>query len=152
MGAVNYSTSNYITLGVKPYDVEGYDNDYVQELYESDRTNIECELDRHSFYYYDITIVPGYYEGFTLNITNNYIVYDNWEDRQAADKEVTEIKKLLIECAGLGLVECSPGWCTGYSGYKGTIKAIGAAIKEMRKEIKNIPTYNQYLKGVCYNG
>ena len=55
-----------------------------------------------------------------------------------------EIKQFLIDCAGLGLVQCSPGWCTGYNDYNGTIKAIKAAIKEMRDELRTIPTWAQY--------
>lgn len=47
-----------------------------------------------------------------------------------------------------GLVQCSPGWCTGYNDYKGTIVAIKAAIKEMREEVKTIPTWAQYERAV----
>lgn len=42
------------------------------------------------------------------------------------------------------MVQCSPGWCTGYNDYKGTCKAIGTAIKAMRDEVKNTPTWTQY--------
>ena len=31
---------------------------------------------------------------------------------------------------------CYPGWCTGYEDYKGTCKAIVAAIKGIRDEVK----------------
>lgn len=92
-----------------------------------------------------ITIKPGYYEGFTLDIENNFpVALDSWQDRRDANKEITEIKRFLIECAGLGLVECFPGWCTGYSDYNGTITAIRAAVKEMRDELRTIPTWTQY--------
>lgn len=91
----------------------------------------------------------GNYEGFTLDIENNFpIAFDGWEDRREANKEITEIKEFLIACAGLGLVECSPGWCTGYNDYKGTIAAIKAAIKNMREEVKRTPTWAQYEKAV----
>lgn len=46
--------------------------------------------------------------------------------------------------ARLGLVKCSPGWCTGYSDYNGTMAAIKAAIKSMREEAKQTPTWAQY--------
>lgn len=111
--------------------------------------NIEIELKTHSFYYFHVVIKPGYYEGFTLDIENNFpVCYDSWEDKRAAQKEITELKQFLIDCAGLGLVKCSLGWCTGYSDYKGTIKAIKAAIKEMREEIKTVPTWAQYERSV----
>ena len=169
MGAINYFTSDYITIGLKPYDASDFENDhdfmeelqkdadeygetieetlnnYISACYEDDFANIETELNKHNFQYYHITIKPGYYEGFTLDIENNFpIAFDGWEDRREANKEITEIKFFLIACAGLGLVQCSPGWCTGYSDYKGTITAIKDAIKEMRQEIKTIPTWAQY--------
>jgi len=155
MGAVNYFTSDYITMGLRPYDTDDFtdennniDYDEINYCYEADRENIENELEKHNFYYYHIVIKPGYYEGFTLDIENNFsVALDSWEDRKAANKEITEIKKFLIDCAGLGLVKCSPGWCTGYADYNGTIKAIKEAIKEMRLELSTIPTWLQYNRG-----
>lgn len=171
MGTINYCTSDYITLGVRPYDCEDFKNDtylmeeirqeceeyggtvedaiedYISSCYEADYSNVEWELNKHKFYYYRITIEPGYYEGFTLNIENNYpVALDHWEDRREANKEITEIKQFLIDCAGFGLVECWPGWCVGYNDYKGTIKAIKNAIKEMREELRTIPTWSQYKR------
>lgn len=151
MGAVNYFTSDYITMGLRPYDTDENNNidyDEINYCYEADRENIENELGKHNFYYYHIVIKPGYYEGFTLDIENNFpVALDGWEDRKAANKEITEIKQFLIDCAGLGLVKCSPGWCTGYADYNGTIKAIKEAIKEMRLELSTIPTWLQYNRG-----
>ena len=169
MGAVNYFTSDYITMGLRPYDswependsdfmeemrrgceeyggtIENAIADYIQFSYENDFENIETELNKHNFHYYHITIKPGYYEGFTLDIENNFpVALDSWQDRRDANKEITEIKAFLIACAGLGLVQCSPGWCTRYNDYIGTIKAIKAAIKEMRDELRTIPTWAQY--------
>lgn len=169
MGAVNYFTSDYITMGLRPYDSLELENDlefmeemqtqvneyggtienaiteYIEDCYNCDYENIKTELEKHNFYYYHIAIKPGYYEGFTLDIENNIpVALDSWEDRRDANKEITEIKQFLIACAGLGLVQCSPGWCTGYNDYKGTLKAIKAAIKEMRDELRTIPTWAQY--------
>lgn len=173
MGAINYFTSDYITMGLRPYDRSDFENDldfmeeareqmqeygrtlesviddYISGYYEDDFANIETELNKHNFQYYHITIKPGYYEGFTLDIENNFpVAFDGWEDRKEANKEITKIKGFLIACAGLGLVQCSPGWCTGYNDYKGTIVAIKAAIKEMREEVKTIPTWAQYKRAV----
>lgn len=155
MGAVNYFTSDYITLGLRPYDVDDFtdennniDYDETNYCYECDYENIKCELEKHNFHYYHITIKPGYYEGFTLDIKNNFsVALDGYEDRREALKEITEIKQFLTDCAGLGLVKCSPGWCTGYADYNGTIAAIGEAIKAMRDEVKATPTRRQYNKG-----
>ena len=173
MGAINYYTSNYITLGLRPYDRDELTNDhdfmealqaevdeyggtvetaldsYINDCYSCDYDNIKTELEKHYFYYYHITIKPGYYEGFSLDIENNFpVALDSWEDRRDANKEITEIKQFLIDCAGLGLVKCSPGWCTRYSDYNGTIQAIKAAIKAMRDELKTVPTWAQYNREV----
>lgn len=175
MGAVNYFTSDYITMGLRPYDTSDFENDrdfmeelqqevdeyggtlenaladYIESCYESDYENIKCELEKRNFYYYNVTIKPGYYEGFTLDIENNFpVALDSWEDRKAANKEITEIKQFLIDCAGLGLVACFPGWCTGYKDYKGTLNAIREAVKEMRNELKTLPTWAQYNRGCNY--
>ena len=169
MGAVNYFTSDYITMGIKPYSaydlendqefmqevqeqikeyggtVESYIDEYIETSYEDDEMNISAILESYSFYYYYVTIKPGYYEGFTLDIESNFpVAFDGWEDKRAAQREITSLKKCLFECAGVGMVQCSPGWCTGYNDYKGTCKAIEAAIKAMRDEVKNIPTWTQY--------
>lgn len=169
MGTVNYYTSDYITLGLRLYDswelendlefmeeiknevdeyggtIENAIADYIEDCYSCDYENIKTELEKHNFHYYHIAIKAGYYEGFTLDIENNYpVALDSWEDRRDANKEITEIKQFLIACAGLGLVQCSPGWCTGYNDYNGTIKAIKAAVKEMRDELRTIPTWAQY--------
>lgn len=172
MGAVNYFTSDYITMGLVPYSAYDLEQDtefmrelreevkeyggtvdealdsYISDCYDNDQMNIENELEKHSFRYFHITIKPGYYEGFTLDIENNYpVAFDGYEDRREALKEITEIKQFLTDCAGLGLVKCSPGWCTGYADYNGTIAAIGEAVKAMRDEVKATPTWRQYNKG-----
>lgn len=169
MGAVNYRTSDYITLGLRPYDVDDFTSDaefmqeiqsevnayggtvedaissYISDCYSDDLANIQNELDKHSFYYYHVAIVPGYYEGFTLDIEFNFpVALDCWEDRREASKEITELGQFLRDCAGLGLVACFPGWCTGYSDYNGTITAINEAVKAMREELQSIPTWRQY--------
>lgn len=169
MGAINYFTSDYITMGVKPYDAYDFENDpdfmemvqeymkeyggtleswiddYIKTCYDADNDNVTAILEKYSFYYFHVTIKPGYYEGFTLDIENNFsVAFDGWEDKRAAQREITSLKKCLLECAGVGMVQCSPGWCTGYNDYKGTCKAIGAAIKAMRDDVKNTPTWTQY--------
>ena len=171
MGTINYMTSHYITMGVKPYYFSDFENDacfmeevnneikeyggtvdsyiqeYINSCYESDLVNIELVLSRHSFYYFHVEIKSGYYEGFSLDIENNFpVAFDSWEDKRAAQKEITSLKQCLLECAGCGLVACYPGWCTGYEDYNGTCKAIAAAIKDIREEVNDTPTWAQYGK------
>lgn len=169
MGTINYGASDYITLGVRPYgfcdfeadpdfmkeiraQVKEYGGtvdeaiyDYIYNCYGDDLANITSLLNQHDFKYYHISIKSGYYEGFYLDIESNYgVAFDSWQDKREAQKEITEIKQFLIDCAGCGLVACYPGWCTGYDDYKGTIKAIKAAVKEMRGEARTTPTWAQY--------
>ena len=103
-------------------------------------SNIEPGLAKHRFYYY-VASKLGYYEGFMLDIENNFSVsFDNCKDKKNAQKEITELKQFLIDCVGLGLVKCSPGWCTSYSNYNDTIAAIKEVIKDIGEEAKQMPT------------
>lgn len=169
MGTVNYGRSDYITLGVKPFDawdiekdadlmlelqenvtqyggtIESEISEYLQECYTCNYDNIAAILDKYRFYYFHVAIKSGYYEGFYLDIEFNFpCAFDNWEEKREAQKEVTLIKQCLLECAGYGLVECSPGWVTSYSNYKTTVKAIRAAVKQMRNDIAITPTWAVY--------
>lgn len=91
MGAINYGTSDYISIG--------------------------------------------------LNVSRDF---DDCTEKRDAQKEITEIKRFLLDCTAAGLVQYFPGWCTGYSTAKETRAAINAAIKEMRQEVQTTPTYRQY--------
>ena len=169
MGTINYKTSDYITLGIEPlsaYDlerdpgfmeeitaeVEEYGGtiedaiyDYIRDTAEEDQANIEYELNKHRFYFYHIKIEPGYYEGFSLDIESNFpIAFNDWQEKREAQKEITEIKQFLLACVDLGLCEVWPGWCTKYQDRPTTIKAINKAVKEMREEARQTPTWSQY--------
>ena len=169
MGTINYLTSDYITMAIKPYNYSDFDEDEIREYYcidndvedaemdvqayiydlirgyyEEDLANAEDVLRRYHFDYYDVRIEYGYYEGFSLKIENNYgYCYDCWEDRRYANKEITKLKQMLIELANFGMVACYPFWIMEYEDYKGTLECIDEAIKEMRAEVKRIPTWGQ---------
>ena len=152
MGAVNYSRSDYVTLGVKPYDPELFtdengniDYEEIEFCYQNDRENADSIIGKYDFYYFHVATKPGYYEGFSVDIEFNYpVFFDNWKERAEAQKEVTALKKCLVELAGAGLVSCRPGWCTGYDDYIGTLKLISAATKAMREDVAETPTFRQY--------
>lgn len=148
MGTINYGTSDYITIG---YNLNWNDSDFeTWEEMENEKqldiedtyNNIQAILNKYDFTFYHVTIEPGYYEGFCINIKNNFpYCYDSREDKRAAQKEVTELKAFLIECVNTGLVQVWPGWCTSYKTHNESIEAIKTAIKEMRAEIKSISTW-----------
>ena len=153
MGTINYGSSDYITMGLNVdnlwCDSFYSENEPEFETMQLDREElweeVEKELNKYGFCYYHVVLKPGYYEGFYLDIENNYSVcYDFWQDRREANKEITQLKRLLLALADFGMVSCMPGWCTGYEDYNGTIKAIEGAIKGMREEVKSIPTWTQY--------
>lgn len=168
MGTINYTTSSYITLAIKPVypwnlendlefmeeirehaemyggTVEEALNNYISDWYRDEAANVESILFRYSFEHYQVTIEPGYYEGFSLLIENTTDIYEDWKDKREAQKEITQLKKCLLELAGLGLVACRPGWCTSYNDYEGTCKAIESAIKRMREEARITPTWWQW--------
>ena len=164
MGTINYKTSDYITMGARIQNYSDFENDTdfiswcneeypeiplhdmildeIQNNYDSDKMNVETYLNQHDFSFYHVTIEPGYYEGFSIMIENNFpIAYDCWEDKKAAQKEITELKQFLLDCCGAGIAVVYPGWCTTELSYNDSVKAIKAAIKEIREESKRIPTW-----------
>ena len=153
MGAINYGTSEYITIGLKPYNHDDYreeendevDYDQMNFDYDCDKENVENVLDRYRFNFFNIYVEYGYYEGFYLNIKTNFDFY-NWEDKEDALKEATQLKNMLIECCGVGLCEVWPGWCTSYKSYSESIKSIKDAVWQIKQDIKGTETWLQERK------
>lgn len=155
MGAVNFRTSDIVTLATLPEAAyfEALAGDLnpdiinaatpwvpVEDLYDAARDI----LSKYGFYYYHIEIRPGYYEGFSIDIENNFsYCYTDYDDKLEAQKELTQLKRCLLELAAAGLVSCHPGWCTGYAGPDQTKKDIINGIKNEREYIKIIPTWYQ---------
>lgn len=148
MGTINYATSDYITIGYNCNDIDYNDID-CDFLIDDDYNTVKNILNQYYFYYFHITLEPGYYEGFYINIEYNFpLFFDNCEERKEAQKEITTIKAALMQI--INNTSCCavfPGWCTGYADYKSTVKEIGAAIKAMREEVKQTPTHTQYQRG-----
>lgn len=148
MGTINYGTSDYITIGYN-CDLIDYDNyedcaDVVQWCYDK----ISDRLEQERFYYFDIKVKPGYYEGFYIDIEYNYsYCLDNYTDKRWAQMEITSIKKFLLDC--VNYFDCCvvyPGWCTRYLDNVTTLKEINGAIKDMRDTVKSTPTWARLPK------
>ena len=142
MGTINYSTSNYITLGYNTNDLY-YDDQFHYDDVNFEYDQVETILNNQSFYYFHITIKPGYYEGFSLDIENNFsYCFNDYREKLEAQKEITQIKKLLFHLVdNFNICAAFPGWCTRYADYKETITGINEAVKTMREEVRTTPTY-----------
>lgn len=144
MGTINYYTSDYITIGYNLKDVDFSLDDFsFDNLIQDDFDNVQAILKDYDFYYFHVTIKPGYYEGFSIDIEFNFNwCFDCWQDRAAAQKEITRLKAFLIECIKkFNCCAVAPGWCTCYYDYKTTLKKLNDAIKEMRAAVSNTPTF-----------
>ena len=143
MGAINYKTSDFITLGYNTNNID-YEDEFYDELINDEYEEIKYLLEEENFYYFNVTLEPGYYEGFTLDIEHNFnYCYDNYYEKLQALKEITQIKNFLLYIVNnFNINAVFPGWCTAYADYKKTIEEINAAIIEMKTNVKNTPTYH----------
>ena len=60
MGAINYGTSDYISIGL---NVSGDFDEWEQE---ERRNEIDAILENYGFWYFHVTLKSGYYEGSIL--------------------------------------------------------------------------------------
>ena len=165
MGAINYKTSDFITLATKPYHVtredamEQLDNfgytdkevenmnldDFISNSYsdyeEAVYFNTEEVINRYSFAYFNIVIMPGYYEGLQVDIELND--YDLWSGDEEdfiyliteAIDEIETLKKLMIELTDIGLKACNPGWVTGWYSIDETLEQIDIACENIKNDL-----------------
>ena len=145
MGTINYKTSDFITIGYNcnniDYDEYEWSRETIEEYYSTVAALLK-ELD-NKIYCFKVTLEPGYYEGFSINIEHNFNwCYDNYQEKLAAMREITQIKKFLLTL--VNDFECCavfPGWCTKYADYTESVKLLNEAVQEMRETVKNTPTY-----------
>lgn len=94
--------------------------------YNGDLDNIKALLKHFDFIIFHVAIKPGYYEGFYIDIENNYeLCFDCWQDKRTAQKEITQLKEFLIGCVNMGMCKVSPGWVTSYYSREDSITASG---------------------------
>lgn len=144
MGAINYFTSDYITIGYNCNNFD-YEDDFTYYYCEAIYDQIENILYNEHFKHIIVTLKPGYYEGFSININFDYLYFDDYDEKREAQKEITRVKAFLLKCINdFNLCACSPGWCTAYYDYKESLKQLNRAIKEMRATVKNTPTEKKF--------
>lgn len=145
MGAINYRTNKYITLGLNTNEIEDDEDNfyYIQDIFEKCEKIIEKSID---FDYFQLTIKEGYYNGFFLDIDFlDFIYFDNIKEKNETIKEATKLKKILIELVETcSLVACFPNWYTTYLNEEETKKEINKAIKEIKSDLQKIPIYKNY--------
>lgn len=144
MGAINYGSNEIINLGLDVSEEDDFDilGEEVCYIYD----DIKDILDDYYFYYYHVVIKEGYYNGFYLDIESNISIYDDYIEKQEAQKELTQLKKFLHRCVDNGLAVYTPGWCTSYYNLKESKNLINKAIAKERENIKDRPTWGQYVK------
>lgn len=155
MGAVNYFTSDYITIAydisidVADPEMDEEEKEEQLEIMESEAyEDVKDLLNEYDFYYYHVEIKPGYYEGFSIMIENNFSVcYNDYIEKKEAQKEITQIKDFLVKAVkNCNMLGCYPGWCIGWDTYEETLENINIAIKSMRIESMTTPTWSVYAK------
>ena len=165
MGTVNYKTSDIITLGLRPYEPRDFelDPDFMDEarrqsehygddidsiIYqaiadytEDDRLTAENIISRYSFEFFHVSIEPGYYEGFSVNISDD-LPSEYWDadERQQTLTDAANMGDMLEELVNdVCMVEVWPGWCTTYHDADRTLKDIHKAIRGLIYDINDTP-------------
>lgn len=142
MGTINYKTSDFITIGYNCNNID-YEDDFCYDDINIIYDELQARLNTYNFYYFNVRLEPGYYEGFTIDIELNYKwCFNDSAEKKDALKEVAQIKRLLLQSVNdFELCAVYPGWCTAYCDYNETNKKLNEAIKEMRATVSNTPTY-----------
>ena len=166
MGAVNYKTSDIITIGYRPVDAwdiehdecfmeearkqsEEYGDDIddiirseIEQYEEDDRISAQDIIDKYSFDFFTVSIEPGYYEGFSINITNDLPdeFYPQDGERTRAMQDAENLYNLLHELiTDVCLCEVWPGWVTTYQDQEHSLTNLRKARRELIAEINDTP-------------
>ena len=165
MGTVNYKTSDIITLGLRPYEPRDFelDPDFMEDarrqseeygddldsiIYqtiadytEDDRQTAADIISRYSFEFFQVSVEPGYYEGFSVNISDN-LPGEYWdaEEREQALTDAANLGDMLKDLVNNAcLVEVWPGWCTTYKDPAHSLIDVKKAIRGLIYDINDTP-------------
>lgn len=148
MGTINYGSNDYVTIGIKPYDMEELKEifpDHTEEeiyyftpeLYSEHMEEIQDIIDKYYFEHFTLKLNPGYYEGFYMLIENeNYYGFYDSEEKEDAINELPQLKECLLKCIEYGLCVVYPGWCTAYLDVSESWKEIDDTIKQLKEEFQ----------------
>lgn len=134
----------------KDFENEDLENEEIRYIIDNELNFIykECNniLNNYNFNYYDINIESGYYEGFYLTIDFKYNYFNDFIEKQQAQKEITQVKKCLLELINsCGLVSYHAWWCTTYYSKEKTLDMLNEFIKKERVRINDTLT-DKFMK------
>ena len=138
MGTINFNALININRLALVNEPETEEEEFEQSFYNYELEEIQEELDKNDFYYFNLSINFGYYRGFCLKLENNTkYIYQNSKEKAEVLKELTAIKKVLLELIKKGLLwGCYPSWIYNKLPTAETIKQVNAIIKELKQETK----------------
>jgi hypothetical protein len=138
MGAINFGTltnkSRLALVNEQETNNGDYYDDFYFELEEVDET-----IKNKNFYYFNLLIKYGYYNGFYLKLEddNTKYIYENTKEKQEVLKELTQIKKILVDFVKNGFLwGCYPSWVYSKLEKKETLTELRKIIKELKEETK----------------
>ena len=68
MGTINYKTSDYITIGYNCNNIDYDENEWYTDEIQYQFDELAKRRAAYNFYYFHVSIEPGYYEGFSIDI------------------------------------------------------------------------------------
>lgn len=142
MGAINYGTSRYITIG-DPLTGTSETSQYLYQI-------LQAAIDDLCLKHFSVSVRCGYYDGTWVDIDPIYEhdgYLDDYKAKREATKEATQVGKILRKFVRLGLRQVFPGWCTGVSSKPDTLSALQDAIKDIKDDIRTCPTWYQITQG-----
>lgn len=143
MGTFNYCKSDIVTVA---YDCPDEKNE-EQEI--ADFNFCSELIDNQHFDWYDLRVVSGYYEGFSILIEALFDNVEFYNERRLMNQEVTRIKKLLtaiVKNTNCRVIE--PHWSpTWYHSINESIDAIRKAVAFEREMIEALPKIKDITVG-----
>lgn len=139
MGAINFGTltnKNRLAIVNEPLTAE---EEEQQEFFNYPLDETQETINKYNLYYFELIIKYGYYNGFYLELNDNNTkwIYQDTKEKAEAIKELTQIKKILLELVKNGCCwGCYPSQIYNKLDTAETIKQIKAIIKELKAEVK----------------
>lgn len=149
MGAINYKNNNIINIGYKQYIYILDEDDEETEAFNAceDYKTASALFQYMNFSYYEVSVNPGYYDGFYIDIKRTCFYLDNYKERAEMLHEWNTIQNILLEIIEnincYVFTSCGLEGC-GWLGYKESIRAIKKAGARERENIRKYPLESHF--------